>query len=300
MDCVAASIGAVILWLQGKTAWDDQINPDKLKDAAYGENYTGGTSAAAYTAFCASLGFALRSVSASDPVQVINLARQLVSQGTPAIFTEIDPYVDTNLPAYEGWTHVCVFFGEDAAGLTALDPYIAQPVYKSNASWASALRSYQLWIVEEQEVTISLSDPAIGSRFTNAGSEADPQWKSAVTGKVIHGAILNYYQTVGAKPYSGYSLYGLPKSDEIPLDNESATKQFFERGVLAYDPHGKYSPPLGAGSVYALELYTDGPGTDPAIADLESQIAALKAGSDDPSQVAALQAKIAAAIKDLS
>lgn len=148
-DCVPASIGAVMLWLEGKSAWDSTINPDKLKDAAYGDAYTGGTSAAKYVDICKSMGFILSSIDTADPAHTVVLARQLLGENKAVIYTELDPYVDTSLPQYQGWTHVCVFIGDDGSGLTAMDPFIAQPVYKSDAAWASLLRANQVWTVEK-------------------------------------------------------------------------------------------------------------------------------------------------------
>jgi hypothetical protein len=153
MDCVAASVDAYCRFLLGQPE-NSVFDPDNFKDKAYSDLYTGGTSASAYVAFCKSLGITLHAVDAPDPVQLVAQARALIKQGVPAIFTELDPYVDTNLTQYQNWTHVCVWYGEDAIGLTAMDPYIAnpsnpKPVYKSDASWASALRSNQLWIAEK-------------------------------------------------------------------------------------------------------------------------------------------------------
>ncbi len=147
--CVPASIGAVMLWLEGKSQWDSTINPDLLKDKAYGESYTGGTSASAYVQVVKSMGFALSSIDMPDSASTVATAHMLLKQNEPAIFTELDPYVDTSLDAYKDWTHVCVFVGADAGGLVAMDPFIAQLVYKSDATWANLLRANQLWTVEK-------------------------------------------------------------------------------------------------------------------------------------------------------
>jgi len=147
LDCVAASIDAVCRYLLG-TPENSIFNPDHLKDIAYGEAYTGGTSADHYVAFCKSIGIDLYSWQHTTPSFVVSHAHELLAAGNPVIFTEVDPYVDTALPQYAGWTHVCVWFADDAHGLTALDPYIGKPVYKTDATWASLLRSNQLWTGE--------------------------------------------------------------------------------------------------------------------------------------------------------
>ncbi len=148
-DCVPASIGAVMLWLEGKSAWDSTINPDKMKDAVYGDAYTGGTSASRYVQIAHDMGFTLSDMNAPTALGTVALARALLLQHEPAIFTMLDPYVDTSLDEYRDWTHVCVFVGADAGGLTAMDPFIAQLVYKSDATWASLLRANQVWTVEK-------------------------------------------------------------------------------------------------------------------------------------------------------
>ncbi len=150
-DCVPASIGAVMLWLEGKQQWDATINPDLLKDKAkaYGEGYIGTTSAAEYVQVAHDMGFSLSSIDMPDSASTVATARMLLKQNEPAIFTELDPYVDTSLDAYKDWTHVSVFVGADAGGLTAMDPFIAQLVYKSDVTWASLLRANQVWTVEK-------------------------------------------------------------------------------------------------------------------------------------------------------
>lgn len=306
MDCVEAAVGSGLLWYLGLAQWTEAINPDALKIAGYGIPYTGGTSAHRLVPMCQKLGFKLYSAG-GNPGQLVQLAHELLAAGHPVIFTEPDPY-DTN----PGMTHVCAFYADGVTNgqsyLVAMDPFpingvnAGHPIHHFDSQWQQLLQFNQIWILEKEEefVTIDLSMPEIAQRFTNVGPQNDPAWKSALTGKVIHGAILAYYQTVGAKPLSGYSLYGLPKSDEIPLKG-TATCQFYERGVLAYDPENEYGKPLGAGDVYPLELYNGGPGTDPMIAQLQAQIAALQAsGSGDPALVTSLQAKIANAQKALA
>jgi hypothetical protein len=147
MDCVAASVDALCRYALGKTQ-DSVFNPDDFKDRAYSEAYTGPTAASQYVAFCKSLGVDLHSGECADPVQLVKEAHAFIAKGTPVLFTELDPYVDTNLPQFQNWTHVCVWYGEDGGGLTAMDPWLGGPVYKGDATWASVLRSNQYWIAE--------------------------------------------------------------------------------------------------------------------------------------------------------
>lgn len=150
-DCVAACIDAMCrYWL--KTPENSVFNPDHFKDVAYGENWRNdGTDAARYVDFCKSLGINLHMITADSPAHVLMLAQDYINKGVPCTFTELDPYVDTNLPQYAGWTHACCFFGFDNGGMTALDPFIGKALYKSNSAWTDVLRSNQLWIAERIE-----------------------------------------------------------------------------------------------------------------------------------------------------
>ncbi len=298
-DCTAASIDAVCRFLLGKPE-NSVFNPDYFKDAAYGDAWKGGTAAIEYIPLCKSLGINLHHVDASDPSHVVALAHQFVQKGIPAIFTELDPYVDTNLPQYRDWTHVCVFYGDDAHGLTAMDPYIAKPVYKSDASWIQGLRSNQLWIAEriEDVVTIDLNTSNVSNYFELVNGN---QWRCKQTQKIIHGAILTEYCKYGNAGLAGLTFLGLPKSNEVPIPNASpCVKQYFERGVLVYDPipHKLDNPP-GAGDVYNAQLY-GGLGQDPAVSALQKQVTDLQAQlanqqqTSNPDPIAAIHAVQAA------
>lgn len=140
-------------WLH--TPENSVFNPDHFKDVAYGEAWRNdGTDAARYVDFCKTLGINLYSVKTTSAMEVVTLAHEFIEKGIPCTFTELDPYVDTNLAQYAGWTHACCWFADDNNGLTALDPFIGKALYKTNGAWASVLRSNQLWIAEK-EATMS-------------------------------------------------------------------------------------------------------------------------------------------------
>lgn len=272
-DCVAASIGASILWYQGKTQWDKDINPDLLKDKAYGESWkNAGTAASAYVDFCKSIGFKLYAIN-GNPGQLVTEAHKQLAQGHPVIFTEPDPYVSSSL----GWSHVCVFYADGAGELTSMDPYIAKSITKSDQEWLNLLLFNQIWILEKEDevISIDLTTPGISNYF-EAVPGNDSQWKCKQTGKIIQYAILNYYRNNGTVPLCGFSSLGLPVSNEIPLQGVAgAVKQHFERGVLFYDPNHSLDNPLGAKNVYPAHLY-GGQGEDPRIAPLKQQLADLQ------------------------
>lgn len=129
---------------------------------------------------------------------------------------------------------------------------------------------------EDVPVIMDMNNPVIAAFFT----ETNGQWQSKTTGKHIRGEILKFYQRYGNSAFCGLTYLGLPKSDEIPLDPKypHCTKQFYERGVLAYDPNHLIANPPGSGSVYLLHLYggDGGLGTDPLVTDLQSQLASAQ------------------------
>jgi len=88
--------------------------------------------------------------------------------------------------------------------------------------------------------------------------------------------MLAFYREFGNSALYGLTWLGLPVSNEIPLQGSSATKQFFERAVLFYDPQHELDRPPGAGDVYLAHLYS-GPGQDPRIPSLQGEVDTLKA-----------------------
>lgn len=258
-DCVPAAIGAAILWYQGKSQWDDTVNPDKMKDQAYGEGLrNSGTAATAYIDFCAMQGCRLFPFNGSPAELVAEIHRQITLEH-PVIFTEPDPYVSNSY----GWSHVCVFYGEGPGYLMAMDPYIARPVHRNDQEWINLLLYNQIWIVEplEVDVTIDIKTPGVSEHFTE---DASGRWTCKSNGKTIHGGILEFYKSFGNSDLNGLTWLGIPRSFEIPLQGRGpgAVKQFFEKAVVEWSNN----------KVQLLPLYDGGPGTDPRIADYQKQI----------------------------
>lgn len=270
-DCVPASIGACILWFQDKSQWDNLINPDKLKDAVYGETYKGGTAATAYVPFCKQLGYDLYPLNTSSAMQSVEQAHKLLAANKPVIFTEKDPYV----PASYGWSHVCVFYAESAGELSAMDPYIGKAVTKSDAEWEQVLLANQLWLVAplEDDMSIDIHSPGVSESYT----EQDAHHWLCKNGHTVQFGILDFY-----KSNNGLLLFGLPLSNEIPTGTDTTVLQYFERACLVYDPAHKLDNPPGAGSVYTAHVYDvdashKALGRDPYLAKLEETIAQLQA-----------------------
>lgn len=265
-DCVAACVDAMCRFWLNKPE-NSVFNPDHFKDVAYGENWKNdGTDASRYVEFCKMLGINLHMVSANSPAHALQLAHEYINKGIPCTFTELDPYVDTNLPQYAGWTHACCFFEDDSNGLTALDPFIGKALYKSDGAWANVLRSNQLWVAELEAIVINVQQVADYFIETDAH-----HWICKQTGKIIRFALLDAYKSYGNEQLCGLTKLGLPKSNEIPIENINAkyqhlagkgiVVQVLERGVLCNDPGHLVDNPPGSGGVYPIHVY-DGLGSD--------------------------------------
>lgn len=139
-DCVPASLMACVLCLKHLPGWTKVYNPDALLNKVYPEGYKGGTAASNFANAIKSFGVQITPQD-GNAKNLISFTHKMLQQGKPVVFTEPDPYL-------EGWSHVCVFYGEIEGGLEALDPYIARNISKSDASWASLLQDGQVWVVE--------------------------------------------------------------------------------------------------------------------------------------------------------
>jgi len=251
-NCVAASIAAIILRYENLVQWSKEINPDLLKDAAYGQGYTGGTAASSYVAICNKLGYTLSHIDGNTTI-LVKKGHELLQRGIPFIFTEDDPYV----PASYGWSHVCVVDGEINSGFTVMDPYPPKRLTISDGWAINNFRFNQLWYLEPKEagMVLSLKDPVTGSMFSDGGNNT---WlskgpKDYRDGKPVFllGAIRSYYQTIGSGEvgYNGITLYGYPVTNEMK-NPDGTVEQEFERGKLRYDPSHVVDNPKGSGSVY--------------------------------------------------
>lgn len=272
-DCVSESLAAGLQYLTGKPYEGGQI-----KEAVYGRNYTGSTAAANYVEYCSLQGCVLSHFDSTDTWALVAEAHKQIQQGHPVIFSEPDPYC----LAYErdvlGWTHVCVWYGESPNQLIAMDPFGGFSLAKADAQWASLLRYGQIWILQKKEeelmASISLQDARVTAYYEVAGAMWRCITRGVSYGLLIGNAMLEFYRRYGGEALCGLTYLGLPLSNEISI-GQGRTIQFFERGVLCYDPNHTNDNPPGAGAVYLAHLYT-GVGQDPRVADLTKQLAALK------------------------
>jgi hypothetical protein len=121
---------------------------------------------------------------------------------------------------------------------------------------------------EEETMSIDITTPGV-SQFFKASSD-DKTWQ-CTNGKIIGGAILDFYKSFGDSGLCGLTHLGLPVTSEQGVTGHAGvTVQEFERAGLRYDPQHLVDSPPGAGSVYVI--HTD---QDPRTVALQSQITAL-------------------------
>ncbi len=269
-ECVAASLCAGAMYLNGIKQIGGKYTPDWFKDQAYGEDYMGGTAARNYIDVCKQLGVKLYPLN-GNPGQLVKFIHDQLAQKHPVIVTVPDVYV----PSSYGWTHVLCACGDSTGIITCLDPYIGKPLTRSDQEWINLLLDNEIWILQKEDevLSIDLNTPGISNYFTLVNGD---QWQCKQTQKIIHGAILAEYCRYGGAGLCGLTHLGLPVSGEIAIPNASpCVKQFFERGVLIWDPNHSIDNPPGADNVYTAHLY-GGQGEDPRVAEMKAQIDQLK------------------------
>jgi len=129
----------------------------------------------------------------------------------------------------------------------------------------------ELFAFLQEGLMITLATPGVSTYFTGDAQH----WHCPATGKDVANGMLTFYQSFGGSGLCGLTHLGLPLSNELGLGN-GRTIQFFERGVLVFDPgHTNDTPPGAIGPVYVAHI-DKGPGMDPRIAQLQAQLQAAQ------------------------
>jgi len=275
LSCVPASLLAGVMYLLGVKQLGGKYTPDSLKDAVYGQGYVGGMAASRYVGYLKSkFGIALISFKGTPAAMVAEAHRQIAA-GHPVVFTIPNPYGN---PAY---THVCCFYGMGQRTLTAMDPWIAKPVTKSDASWAGLLQYNEVWILSKigaDELTpLTIAD--VKSFFTE---NADKSWTridkagkpvldSASKPIVLSGRMKDDWCNLGN---AVYGLVGLPVENAVQktLIPPIIIEQRFERCTRRLDAKHAMDSPPHAGDVYSTHIES--------FYDAQKQLDMLKAGAE--------------------
>lgn len=275
-DCVAESIAAGLQYYLGRN-----FEGGVLKQIAYNAGYQGGTDAWHYVQYCAQVGVHLYPIDGAVSA-LTTLAHGHIRAGHPVLLTEVDPYVDTSLPQWQGATHVLVWYAEQAGILTAMDPFIDAPVTRSDQGWQGVMAVNEIWVMEkigeQQAMAISLSSPGVSNFYKQGGPG---EWICTHKGNEypVHGAILSYYRMIGGAGLCGLTVLGLPESGEMPqhiANHPEVVEQNFERGTLRYDPAYFVEKPPGAGSVYTTHRQTAPPANAQQMTALAAQVQSLQ------------------------
>lgn len=245
-DCVPTSIAACLQWLTGKS-----YTGGAIKNEVYGNGYTGGTAAVQYVGYCRRAGVFLSAIDDSDGGALVTHACQEIAAGHPVLFTEPDPYA----PPSDGFTHVVVGYSDDGKGITVMDPYIASPVYRTYAQWASELQDNEIWTLRKaglQMFTTASKD--FGRYFKEVDST---HWKCLKNGCIVQLGMKALYEQLSLDGQT-LPVPGLPVGNERPVPSKhpgvTLTVQDYERAQLVYDPmHVNDSQP-GCGSVYFAKV----------------------------------------------
>jgi hypothetical protein len=235
-NCVAASIAAALEYLTGKT-----FRAGEVKDAVYGSTYVGGTAGWKYVAYCAQQGVKLEPINGNGD-QLVAALHAEIAAGHACLITETDPYAS-------GWTHVCAAYKCDGGSVTVMDPWIDEPVWKSDATWATQLADNQIWRLELENAMLTIADPWVAGHFVQSGSNPD-RWHCAKTNQDLFAGILDGWCKMNGAPR-------LPTGPEVKCGAQAVYKEC-ESGIVLYDPGHELDAPGGPWEpCYLLKLDSD-------------------------------------------
>ena len=231
-DCVPASIANCLTWLVGKPYTASQV-----KDAVYGQAYTGGTDAHKYVGYCAEQGVTLAPMDGNGS-QLVSDLRSAIAAGHPCLITEPDPYA-------AGWTHVCAAYADDGTSITVMDPWIDQPVANTDGEWAAQLQDNEIWVLVLEDAMLSITDPWVSVYFKQTASNPD-RWQ-CTNGQTLYAGILAGWRAMNGAPR-------LPTGAEVKCGSQ-AVYQECESGIVLYDPAHEFDAPGGPWApCYLLKL----------------------------------------------
>ena len=141
-NCVATCLAAILTYLNGKP-----YDGDQLKDAVYGQSYTGPMDPARFIGYCAGEGVRL-SDTTGEPSALVLAAHAYVAQGQPVLL-QIPSAWNDEPPPTEGSTHCVVAAKEDPGSLTCMNPWGGFWHYGSDSYWTERVRYGSIWKAEK-------------------------------------------------------------------------------------------------------------------------------------------------------
>ena len=148
-NCVVASIAAGLEYLLGRS-----FNGDQLKDAVYGQGYTGPMAASHFVGYLQnSLGIHLYSVSGTQ-AELVSALHANIQAGRPVLVTMPSQWgtapADPTNPS--GSTHVGIACGEGPGVIRVMNPWGGFWQDQSDAWWQARLCYGQVWPMEKMNV----------------------------------------------------------------------------------------------------------------------------------------------------
>lgn len=212
-DCVPASLAMCLQYLTGR-----HYTAGEIKDAVYGAGYVGGTAAQAYVEYCNEQGIKLEPINGTGLPLVQDLKNE-IQAGHPCLITEPDPYA-------AGWSHVCAAYAFDDNGVTVVDPWIDQPVTKSNDIWAQQLQFNQIWVCSH---TTGRADAPGRTTWVSEfqQSQAEATWNATTKGAAIGG--------------NGAAHVGMFEAGQTPSYTTGIAKAWQHEYMNGHN----YGPPVG-------------------------------------------------------
>lgn len=321
-DCVPTSFAAAIQYFDG-----GYISGDELKDAEYGETYTGGTALVAYVDQSGDRARSVYHITAdpensSDPAALVRFIHAGVQAGCPVIATIPSQWGIPRDQQPAGYTtHVICFYSEGPGALTAMNPWGGFAHSGSDQYWADRLCYNQVWRIHKEDTPLPAGSP---TGFYGLVTTDDPEvWLCNLPGNGHHlgHGFRKHYVTLASSAFGcgATQILGLPLSEEYK-QSDGTIRQDFERGALIYDaskanPWMIYHAAVGAelaslkhqvesdqSNIQALTAQTVKDASaigalNKQVSDLQAQLAAAQAAAG---KAPALQAIIAQAQADLA
>lgn len=147
-NCVVADLAAILMYYHPGRTYDG----DEIKDAVYGQGYTGPMDPAHFVAYMESQGVLWKETQ-GEPLALVMAAHAYVAAGSPVLL-QIPSNWNEEPPPTEGSTHAVVAVKEDSGSLTCMNPWGGFWHYGSDSYWQARIRYASVWRAEVQTVGV--------------------------------------------------------------------------------------------------------------------------------------------------
>lgn len=282
-NCVPTSLACGLRPLTGRV-----YEPDQLKDAVYGQGYTGTQAAAHYVAYCAAQGVRLASYNGAQSALVAELHAQ-ISAGHPCLVTMPSNWgtapADPVHPS--GYTHVGCAVGCADGVIEVMNPWGGFWQTETDEWWAARLCYGQIWILSLESSASVPTGPTGGATM----------WKDAGNGVAVDSRGVRAEHAMAtyllAHPSLGDVVAGWTSGETyydgthsmLPLEGDTVLQWDTARGSVAE-----------MGGEVAVALYNQAQSAKATATAAQMANAALTANKADLlNQITALQQRVTAA-----